>query len=124
MGRTYVDYVRQKLNRMERVRNELESIHRDAEVQSELLTSNILDLCITKSNPCSPHAAHLPSLWACTTHIAIQGSGPAGSPVTKVALLFIAVSPAAGSHTSLSHGPWVGKFFLLGKTLTVIPRGL
>src|SRR5258708_4409794 len=44
--------------------------------------------------------------------------------IAKVALLFIVVSPAAGSHTSLSHGPWVGKFFLLGKTLTVIPRGL
>src|SRR5260370_2802773 len=87
-------------------------------------TAPILDLCITKSNPCGPHAAHLPSLWACTTHIAIQGSGLAGSPVTKVALLFMVVSPAAGSHTSLSHGPWVGKFFLLGKTLTVIPRGL
>src|SRR5260221_1460958 len=43
----------------------------------------IPDLCITKSNPCSPHVAHLPSLWACTTHIAIQGSGPAGSPVAK-----------------------------------------
>src|SRR6266436_273079 len=87
-------------------------------------TVPIPDLCITKSNPCGPHAAHLPSLWACTTHIAIQGSGPAGSPVTKAALLFIAVSPAAGLHTSLSHGPWVGKFFLLGKTPTVIPRGL
>src|SRR5258708_25404577 len=87
-------------------------------------TVPIPDLCITKSNPCGPHAAHLPSLWACTTHIAIQGSGPAGSPVTKAALLFIVVSPAAGLHTSLSHGPWVGKFFLLGKTPTVIPSGL
>src|SRR5258708_35227658 len=26
--------------------------------------------------------------------------------------------------TSLCHGPWVGKFSLLGKTLVVIPRGL
>src|SRR5260221_72308 len=77
-----------------------------------------------QTSPSGPNAAHLPSLWACTTHIAIQGSGPAGSPVTKAALLFIVVSPAAGLHTSLSHGPWVGKFFLLGKTPTVIPRGL
>src|SRR5258707_15156713 len=46
-------------------------------------TVPILDLCITKSNPCGPHVAHLPSLWACTTHIAIQGSGLAGSPVAK-----------------------------------------
>src|SRR5258708_2466806 len=53
----------------------------------------ILDLCITKSNPCSPHVAHLPSLWACTTHIAIQGSGPAGSPVTKVAPIFHCCKP-------------------------------
>src|SRR5258707_4065073 len=29
-----------------------------------------------------------------------------------------------GTLPSLSHGPWVGKFFLLGKTLAVIPRGL
>src|SRR5258708_34621922 len=29
-----------------------------------------------------------------------------------------------GTLTSLSHGPWVGKFFLLGKTLTVVPKGL
>src|SRR5260221_8022313 len=41
--------------------------------------------------------------------------------IAKVALLFIAVSPTAGSHTSLSHGPWVGKFFFLGKTLTCRP---
>src|SRR5258708_17066792 len=40
-------------------------------------TAPIPHLCITKSNPCSPHPAHLPSLCACTTHIAIQGSGPA-----------------------------------------------
>src|SRR5258707_13818015 len=26
--------------------------------------------------------------------------------------------------TSLCHGPWVGKFFFLGKTLSVVPRGL
>src|SRR5258705_78371 len=51
-------------------------------------TVPIPDLCITKSNPCGPHVAHLPSLWACTTHIAIQGSGLAGSPVTKVAPIF------------------------------------
>src|SRR5260221_1555203 len=29
-----------------------------------------------------------------------------------------------GTLPSLSHGPWVGKFFLLGKTLVVVPRGL
>src|SRR6266446_8540172 len=29
-----------------------------------------------------------------------------------------------GTLPSLSHGPWVGKFFLLGKTPVVIPRGL
>ena len=40
MGRTYVDYVRQQLNRMQTIRNELESVHRDAEVRSEPLTSN------------------------------------------------------------------------------------
>src|SRR5258708_6727001 len=51
-------------------------------------TAPIPDLCTTKSNPCGPHAAHPPSLWACTTHIAIQGSGPARSPVAKVAPIF------------------------------------
>src|SRR5258708_29642928 len=40
--------------------------------------------CITKSNPCSPHEAHLPSLPACTTHIAIQRSGLAVAPCAKV----------------------------------------
>src|SRR5260221_1254073 len=54
----------------------------------QLGTVPIPDLCITKSNPCGPHVAHLPSLWACTTHIAIQGSGPAGSPVAKAAPIF------------------------------------
>src|SRR6266446_5852274 len=54
----------------------------------QLGTAPIPDLCITKSNPCGPHVAHLPSLWACTTHIAIQGSGPTGSPVTKAAPIF------------------------------------
>src|SRR5258708_2449498 len=49
-------------------------------------TAPILDLCIT--NPHGPHAAHLPSLWACTTHIAIQGSGLARSPVAEVAPIF------------------------------------
>src|SRR6266481_8870115 len=29
-----------------------------------------------------------------------------------------------GTLPSLSHGPWVGKFFLLGKNPAVIPRGL
>src|SRR5258707_1726312 len=29
-----------------------------------------------------------------------------------------------GTLPSLSHGPWVGKFFLLGKNLAVVPRGL
>src|SRR5258708_14158640 len=29
-----------------------------------------------------------------------------------------------GTLPSLSHGPWVGKFFLLGKTPVVVPRGL
>src|SRR5258708_3236245 len=43
MGRTYVDYVRQQLNRMQTIRNELESVHRDAEVRSEPLTSNKID---------------------------------------------------------------------------------
>src|SRR5258707_15398091 len=81
----------------------------------------IPDLCITKSNPCSPHVAHLPSLWACTTHIAIQGSGLARSPVTKAAPIFHCSSPVTGSQTTLSHGPWVGKFFFLGKTLTCRP---
>src|SRR5258708_11397156 len=56
-------------------------------------TVPILDLCITKSNPCGPHAAHLPSLWACTTHIAIQGSGLARSPVAKVAPIFHCSKP-------------------------------
>src|SRR5258707_7732566 len=56
-------------------------------------TVPIPDLCITKSNPCGPHAAHLPSLWACTTHIAIQGSGPTGSPVAKVAPIFHCSKP-------------------------------
>src|SRR5258708_12446962 len=87
----------------------------------QLGTAPILDLCITKSNPCGPHVAHLPSLWACTTHIAIQGSGLAGSPVTKVAPIFIVVSPVTGSQTTLSHSPWVGKFFFLGKTPTCCP---
>src|SRR5258708_10730881 len=32
--------------------------------------------------------------------------------------------PVPGTLPSLSHGPWVGKFFFLGKTPTVIPRGL
>src|SRR5258707_1977453 len=41
--------------------------------------------------------------------------------IAKVAPLLTAVSPVAGSHTSLSHGPWVGKFFFLGKTLTCCP---
>src|SRR5258706_11408808 len=54
----------------------------------QLGTAPIPDLCITKSKPCGPHATHLPSLWACTTHIAIQGSGPAGSPVAKAAPIF------------------------------------
>src|SRR5258708_15210510 len=56
-------------------------------------TAPIPDLCITKSNPCGPHVAHLPSLLACTTHIAIQGSGPARSPVAKVAPIFHCVNP-------------------------------
>src|SRR5258707_758856 len=51
-------------------------------------TAPILDLCITKSNRHGRHATHLPSLWACTTHIAIQGSGPARSPVAKAAPIF------------------------------------
>src|SRR5258706_1759022 len=55
----------------------------------QLGTAPIPDLCITKSNPCGPHVAHLPSLWACTTHIAIQGSGPAGSPVAKSGTHFL-----------------------------------
>src|SRR5258707_7736723 len=38
--------------------------------------------------PLWPHVAHLPSLWACTTHIAIQGSGPTRSPVAKAAPIF------------------------------------
>ena len=45
MGQTYVDYVHQQLNRMQTIRNELESIHRDAEVQSEPLTSNMPTQC-------------------------------------------------------------------------------
>src|SRR5258707_838054 len=44
--------------------------------------------------------------------------------IAKAASLLTAVSPVAGPHTSLSHGPWVGNFFLLGKSLIVIPRGL
>ena len=40
MGWTYVDYVCQQLNRMQTIRNELESVHRDTEVRSEPLTSN------------------------------------------------------------------------------------
>src|SRR5258708_1585197 len=44
--------------------------------------------------------------------------------IAKAASLLTAVSPVAGLHTSLSHGPWVGNFFLLGKSLIVIPRGL
>src|SRR5258708_22596067 len=32
--------------------------------------------------------------------------------------------PCPSTLTSLSYGPWVGKFFFLGKTPTVIPRGL
>src|SRR5258708_29581769 len=51
-------------------------------------TVPIPDLCITKSNPCGPHVAHLPSLWACTTHIASQASRPPGSPVAKAAPIF------------------------------------
>src|SRR5258708_40283731 len=57
-------------------------------------TAPIPDLCITKSNPCSPHVAHLPSLWACTTHIPIQGSDPARSPLTKVAPIFHCGKPS------------------------------
>src|SRR5260221_1802758 len=34
---------------------------------------------------------------------------------------FIVVSPVTGSQTTLSHGPWVGKFFFLGKTPTCRP---
>src|SRR5258708_38378733 len=83
-----------------------------------MLTAPIPDLCITKSNPCGPHAAHLPSLWACTTHIAIQGSGLAGSPVAKAAPLFHFSSPVTGSQTNLSHGPSLGKFFFLSNPLT------
>ena len=41
--------------------------------------------------------------------------------IAKVAPLLTVVSPVAGSHSSLSHGPWVGKFFFLGKTLTCHP---
>src|SRR5258708_22837165 len=78
-------------------------------------TAPILDLCITKSNPCSPHAAHLPSLWACTTHIAIQGSGPARSPFAKVAPIFHCSKPCNRLTNYSSHGPWVVVFFLLGK---------
>src|SRR5258707_11255187 len=59
----------------------------------QLGTAPIPDLCITKSNPCGPHVAHLPSLWACTTHIAIQGSGPARSPVAKAAPIFHCSKP-------------------------------
>jgi len=59
----------------------------------QLGTVPIPDLCITKSNPCGPHATHLPSLWACTTHIAIQGSGPARSPVAKAAPIFHCSKP-------------------------------
>src|SRR5260370_27292 len=44
--------------------------------------------------------------------------------IAKAASLLTVVSPVAGPHTSLSHGPWVGNFFLLGKSLIVIPRGL
>src|SRR5258707_5398348 len=44
--------------------------------------------------------------------------------IAKAASLLTAVSPVAGPHTSLSHGPWVGNFFLLGKSLIVVPRGL
>src|SRR5258708_12435753 len=59
----------------------------------QLGTVPILDLCITKSNPCTPHVAHLPSLWACTTHIAIHRSDPAGSPATKPPPLFPLATP-------------------------------
>src|SRR5258708_28710692 len=75
-------------------------------------TAPIPDLCITKSNPRSPHAAHLPSLWTCTTHIAIQGSGLAGSPVAKAAPIFHCGKPC--NRLTNDSIPWpVGRKIIL-----------
>src|SRR5258708_4301083 len=72
---------------------------------------------------------HLAPIWAIlfTVGWLIPLSHPRtlSSQVTiaKVASLLTAVSRVAGLHSSLSHGPWVGNFFLLGKSLIVVPRG-
>ncbi len=70
---------------------------------------------------------HPAPIWA--IHFAVGWLNPLSHPrtlssqvtIAKAAPLLTAVSPVAGSHTSLSHGPWVGKFFFLGKTPTCHP---
>ncbi len=70
---------------------------------------------------------HLAPIWA--IHFTVGWLNPLSHPrtlssqvtIAKVAPLLTVVSPVAGSHTSLSHGPWVGKFFFLGKTPTCCP---
>ena len=83
--------------------------------------------CLTGMHPQTPHQTSLGSMPICAPFHAPP------LPHTSVHLVhyfFLGFSythftfPCPGTLTSLSHGPWVGKFFLLGKTLTVVPGGL
>src|SRR5258707_9612644 len=64
MGWTYVDYVHQQLNRMQTIRNGLESVHRDAEVQSEPLTSNRYHQA-KRRDPNNPQWLAKQTCWRC-----------------------------------------------------------
>ena len=90
---------------------------------AQLGTAPTLDLCGIKSKPSGPHMGHP---FRCGL---AQPTQPSKDLVRlghhcQSGISFHCSKPCGRLTYCSSHGPWVGNFFLLGKSLIVIPRGL